>query len=201
MANPTDHLTAVRAALDLAAKATTGPWAAEDGSTKWGDDHDLWSMVRDGAGSVICDMFESGRRTHRQISADAAAIVALRNAAPAIAALADECERLRARIAKAEEVVAAARTLGSYAWTDRLDDSRTSDDAKEDESKLSSAVWQYDNPPNLHPDGCHTTAASAFRDCSGDGHHECRTCTRFDEREHAKGGGELRATRGPIGEG
>lgn len=57
MANPTDHLATVRAALDLAAKATTGPWAAEDGSTKWGDDHDLWSMVRDGAGSVICDMF------------------------------------------------------------------------------------------------------------------------------------------------
>lgn len=102
------------------------------------------------------------------------------------AALADECERLRARIAKAEEVVAAARTLGSYAWTDRLDDSRTSDDAKEDESKLSSAVWQYDNPPNLHPDGCHTTAASAFRDCSGDGHHECRTCARFDEAERTK---------------
>ena len=129
-----------------------------------------------------------------------AGLIALGNAAPAIAALADECERLRARIAKAEEVVAAARTLGSYAWTDRLDDSRTSDDAKEDESKLSSAVWQYDNPPNLHPDGCHTTATTAFRDCSGDGHHECRTCARFDEREHAKGGGELRATRGPIGE-
>lgn len=95
MADQPDTLATVRAALDLAAKATPGPWGAEDGSTKWGDDYDLWSMIRDSAGSVICDMFESGRRAHRQISADAVAIVALRNAAPAIADLCREVERLR----------------------------------------------------------------------------------------------------------
>jgi hypothetical protein len=44
---------------------------------------------------------------------------------------------------------------------------------------------------DLHPDECHTTATTAFRDCSSDGHHECRTCTRFDEAERTKRIGEF----------
>ena len=189
MANPTDHLATVRAALDLMLRA----WPGSLDVRRFVDDtgNDAAAVIDKATGETIAICDNEDRDDHAAPAEDAAAIVALRNAAPAIAALADECERLRARIAKAEEVVAAARALGSYAWTDRLDDSRTSDDAKEDESKLSSAVWQYDNPPNLHPDGCHTTVASAFRDCSGDGHHECRTCTRFDEDERAKRIGEF----------
>ncbi len=212
MADPTDHLTAVRAALAHAGKATPGPWSAE--LDIFDSDEGIVATISNVGTTMLATIGTDHVTTHAEWEADpiaakekadgqwrqardeqemrdAVAIVALRNAAPAIADLCREVERLRARIAKAEEVVAAARALGSYAWTDRLDDSRTSDDAKEDESKLSSAVWQYDNPPNLHPDGCHTTVASAFRDCSGDGHHECRTCTRFDEDERAKRIGEF----------
>lgn len=75
MANPTDHLATVRAAIDLAGKATPGPWSV-----------DRWEI----AGA-------DGRECARVVlTYDAPAIAALRNAAPAIAALADECERLRA---------------------------------------------------------------------------------------------------------
>lgn len=31
---------------------------------------------------------------------------------------------------------------------------------------------------NPHPDGCHTTHATALRDCASDGHYECSSCTR-----------------------
>ena len=31
---------------------------------------------------------------------------------------------------------------------------------------------------NQHPDGCHTTDATALRDCASDGHYECASCTR-----------------------
>ena len=91
MANPTDHLTAVRAALDLAGKATPGEWwqgaverhhvFAERGNP---------SLIAPEAGRVLLRMSEH----FPAYAHDAAAIVALRNAAPAIAALADECERL-----------------------------------------------------------------------------------------------------------
>ncbi len=41
---------------------------------------------------------------------------------------------------------------------------------------------------NLHPDGCHTTGATAPRDCAGDGHHECSSCARLDRAERAANG-------------
>lgn len=56
----------------------------------------------------------------------------------------DELEALRRRLAKAEEVVNIARVLDSYDWCDRLDDSKTSDDAKSDACELGIAVHLYD---------------------------------------------------------
>ena len=92
MADPIDHLATVRAALDLAGKATPGEWwqgaverhhvFAERGNP---------SLIAPEAGRVLLRMSEH----FPAYAHDAAAIVALRNAAPAIAALADECERLR----------------------------------------------------------------------------------------------------------
>lgn len=52
------------------------------------------------------------------------------------------------RAQKAEEVVMLARQLGSYAWEDRLDDSKVSDDAKEDARELGTAVFLYDRAAN-----------------------------------------------------
>ena len=43
-------------------------------------------------------------------------------------------------------------------------------------------------PANAHPDGCHTTSADAHRDCDGDGHYECATCTRRDPEERERNG-------------
>ena len=48
------------------------------------------------------------------------------------------------RLKKAEEVVMLARQLTAYAWEDRLEDCKVSDDAKQDSSELSTAVWLYD---------------------------------------------------------
>lgn len=56
-------------------------------------------------------------------------------------------ERLRAverRLKKAEDVVMLARQLTSYAWEDRLDDCKVSDEAKHDSRELSIAIWHYD---------------------------------------------------------
>ena len=84
MANPTDHLTAVRAALDLAAKATPGPWRYRQ-SPRWLTD----SMK---AHDIVAPALTPVARDMAPDDADLAC--SLRNAAPAIAALADECERL-----------------------------------------------------------------------------------------------------------
>jgi hypothetical protein len=48
------------------------------------------------------------------------------------------------RLKKAEEVVMLARQLTAYAWEDRLEDSKVSDDAKHDSRELGTAVWLYD---------------------------------------------------------
>ena len=48
------------------------------------------------------------------------------------------------RLKKAEEVVMLARQLTAYAWEDRLEDCKVSDDAKQDSRELSTAVWLYD---------------------------------------------------------
>ena len=88
MANPTDHLTTVQAALDLAGKATPGPWTARGCSFQ----HGIVQRSGNGAAHGFQDdapcSFDDGE-------ANAAAIVALRNAAPAIADLCREVERLR----------------------------------------------------------------------------------------------------------
>ena len=87
MADPIDHLATVRAALAHAGKATPGPWTAHGCSFQ----HGIVQRSGNGAAHGFQDdapcSFDDGQ-------ANAAAIVALRNAAPAIAALADECERL-----------------------------------------------------------------------------------------------------------
>ncbi len=114
MANPTDHLATVRAALAHAGKATPGPWSAEmdifdsdDGIVATisnvgttmlatiGTDH-VTTHAEWEADPIAAKEKADGQWRHRdeQEMRDAAAIVALRNAAPAIAALADECERL-----------------------------------------------------------------------------------------------------------
>ena len=102
MANPTDHLATVRAALDLAGKATPGPWTAHGCSFQ----HGIVQRSGNGAAHGFQDdapcSFDDGQ-------ANAAAIVALRNAAPAIAALADECAAARDRIATLEAELAQAR--------------------------------------------------------------------------------------------
>lgn len=92
MANPTDHLATVRAALDLAGKATPGPWW--QGSV---ERHHVFaergnpSLIAPEAGRVLLRMNEHfPAYVH-----DATAIVALRNAAPAIADLCREVEALR----------------------------------------------------------------------------------------------------------
>lgn len=48
------------------------------------------------------------------------------------------------RLKKAEEVVMLARQLTAYAWEDRLEDSKVSDDVKHDSRELGIAVWLYD---------------------------------------------------------
>ena len=159
MANPTDHLATVRAALDLMLRVWPGSLGVRGYVDETGNDAAAVIDVATGETIATCD--NEDRDDHATPVEDARAIVALRNAAPAIAALADECAAARARIATLEAELVQARAR---------------------------AVPLTDD---LHPDGCHTTVASAFCDCSGDGHHECRTCTRFDEDERAKRIGEF----------
>lgn len=190
----TDHLATVRAALDLAGKATPGPWAAVDGATTWpeSDDADLWCQVRDASGQTIAHLDESGQRLHHRLTVDAAAIVALRNAAPAIADLCREVEALRSAVEERDGDMH-MRIRAGYDKT--IADAWRAEVAKRDEriATLEAELWRATAPitDDLHPDGCHTTATAVFRDCSGDGHHECRTCTRFDEAERAKRIGEF----------
>ena len=64
-------------------------------------------MMTDGETIATCD--NEDRDDHAMPVEDARAIVALRNAAPAIAALADECAAARDRIATLEAELAQAR--------------------------------------------------------------------------------------------
>jgi hypothetical protein len=52
--------------------------------------------------------------------------------------------RVEATVKLAVDVVALARELNAYDWGSRLDDSRTSENAKNDARELSIAVWLYD---------------------------------------------------------
>ena len=92
MANPTDHLTAVRAALDLMLRVWPGSLGVRGYVDETGNDAAAVIDVATGETIATCD--NEDRDDHATPVEDARAIVALRNAAPAIAALADECERL-----------------------------------------------------------------------------------------------------------
>jgi hypothetical protein len=95
----TDPLATVRAALDLAAKATPGPWAVYIAPTSPAGGLLVFD-IGPGVDNVIAT-------TCGDTESAAAAIVALRNATDAIAALADECSAARARIATLEAAAAA----------------------------------------------------------------------------------------------
>lgn len=90
MADPTDtdHLATVRAALGLADKATEAPWRAEP-TTVFDSPTDFAGLI--GPRRIPL----TWPRRDDLYQRDAAAIAALRNAAPAIGALADECEEWR----------------------------------------------------------------------------------------------------------
>ena len=92
MDNPTDHLTAVRAALDLMPRV----WPGSLDVRRFVDDtgNDAAAVIDKATGETIAICDNEDRDDHATPVEDARAIVALRNAAPAIAALADECERL-----------------------------------------------------------------------------------------------------------
>jgi hypothetical protein len=56
----------------------------------------------------------------------------------------ERCGVAERKLKKAEEVVMLARQLTAYAWEDRLEDCKVSDDAKHDARELGIAVWHYD---------------------------------------------------------
>lgn len=92
MANPTDRLATVRAALDLMLRVWPGSLGVRGYVDETGNDAAAVIDVATGETIATCD--NEDRDDHATPVEDARAIVALRNAAPAIAALADECERL-----------------------------------------------------------------------------------------------------------
>lgn len=91
MSDPTDHLTAVRAALDLMLRA----WPGSLDVRRFVDDtgNDAAAVIDKATGETIAICDNEDRDDHAAPAEDAAAIVALRNAAPAIAALVDVRER------------------------------------------------------------------------------------------------------------
>jgi len=93
VADPTDHLATVRAALDLMLRVWPGSLGVRGYVDETGNDAAAVIDVATGETIATCD--NEDRDDHATPVEDARAIVALRNAAPAIAALADECERLR----------------------------------------------------------------------------------------------------------
>ena len=107
MSDPTDHLTAVRAALDLMLRV----WPGSLDVRRFVDDtgNDAAAVIDRATGETIATCDNEDRDDHAAPAEDAAAIVALRNAAPAIAALADECAAARDRIATLEAELVQAR--------------------------------------------------------------------------------------------
>ena len=92
MSDPTDRLATVRAALDLMLRVWPGSLGVRGYVDETGNDAAAVIDVATGETIATCD--NEDRDDHATPVEDARAIVALRNAAPAIAALADECERL-----------------------------------------------------------------------------------------------------------
>ena len=107
MSDPTDHLATVRAALDLMLRVWPGSLGVRGYVDETGNDAAAVIDVATGETIATCD--NEDRDDHATPVEDAAAIVALRNAAPAIAALADECAAARDRIATLEAELAQAR--------------------------------------------------------------------------------------------
>ena len=108
--NQNDHLTAVRAALDLMLRV----WPGSLDVRRFVDDtgNDAAAVIDRATGETIATCDNEDRDDHAAPAEDAAAIVALRNAAPAIAALADECAAARDRIATLEAELARAHRCG-----------------------------------------------------------------------------------------
>ena len=104
MSDPTDRLATVRAALDLMLRVWPGPLYVR----RFVDDtgNDAAAVIDNSTGETIATCDNEDRDDHATPVEDARAIVALRNAAPAIAALADECERLRAAVSALDLKVA-----------------------------------------------------------------------------------------------
>ena len=92
MANPTDHLATVRAALGLMLRVWPGPLYVR----RFVDDtgNDAAAVIDNSTGETIATCDSEDRDDHSMPVEDARAIASIRNAAPAIAAMADECERL-----------------------------------------------------------------------------------------------------------
>jgi len=107
VSDPTDHLATVRAALDLMLRVWPGSLGVRGYVDETGNDAAAVIDVATGETIATCD--NEDRDDHAAPAEDAAAIVALRNAAPAIAALADECAAARDRIATLEAELAQAR--------------------------------------------------------------------------------------------
>lgn len=91
--------------------ATPGPWCVHpNGTSAWqGEDYDS-SGVLPGHGMVLRGIASAA--TEREL-ADVDLAVALRNAAPALLDAADECDRMRAEVARLREALRAARDLAS----------------------------------------------------------------------------------------
>ena len=104
MSDPTDRLATVRAALDLMLRVWPGSLGVRGYVDETGNDAAAVIDVATGETIATCD--NEDRDDHATPVEDARAIVALRNAAPAIAALADECERLRATVSALDLKVA-----------------------------------------------------------------------------------------------
>ena len=111
MADPTDHLTAVRAALDLAAKATPGPW-------RYADDDPTHPIMAGRHVEVACGSTPRDLGGDPAIEwnrdADPLAIAAMHNAAPGLRAALDELERLRAHVDAAGDGLNLAALLDLY---------------------------------------------------------------------------------------
>ena len=111
MANPTDHLTTVRAALDLMLRVWPGPLDVRGFVDDTGNDAAAVIDVATGETIATCD--NEDRDDHATPVEDARAIVALRNSAPAIADLCREVEAGRARIATLEAELAERSMLAA----------------------------------------------------------------------------------------
>ncbi len=94
MSDPTDHLATVRAALDLAGKATPAPRVGTGrDDDAYASPFEVVAFVPERSATRECHL--GNFNPYVNGVDNAAAFVALRNAAPAIAALADECAELR----------------------------------------------------------------------------------------------------------